>query len=58
MLSILTLTTSAYNRGDKVRVIDTTRKYTAAIANIEAGLIISLSNLHFSQVSYEFFRSS
>jgi hypothetical protein len=45
---MLTLTTSACNGGDKVRVIDTTRKYTAAIANIKAGLVISLSNLHFS----------
>jgi len=46
MLSLLTV--SACNRGDKVRVIDTTRKYTAAIANIEAGLVINLANLHFS----------
>jgi hypothetical protein len=41
MLSILILTTSACNRGDKVRIIDTTRKYTAATANIEAGLVIT-----------------
>jgi len=33
-------------------------KKNAVIANIEAGLVISLSNLHFSQVGYEFFRSS
>jgi len=36
-------------------IIDTTGKYTAATANIEAGLVISLSNVHFSQVGYEFF---
>jgi hypothetical protein len=47
---MLTLTTSACNGGDKVRVIDTTRQYTVIATNIKAGRVITSSNLHFLQL--------